>query len=47
LNVELQREVSWSNIRDKLVFGEYDAAHMLAPMLMSSTLGLAASNVRW
>ncbi|BBN59956.1 CmpA/NrtA family ABC transporter substrate-binding protein [Hydrogenovibrio marinus] len=40
LNVELHREVSWSNIRDKLVFGEYEAAHMLAPMLMSSTLGL-------
>lgn len=40
LDVELKREVSWSNIRDKLVFGEYDAAHMLAPMLMASTLGV-------
>ncbi|HHS99316.1 MAG TPA: nitrate transporter, partial [Thiomicrospira sp.] len=42
LNVELVREVSWSNIRDKLVFGEFDAAHMLAPMLVSSTLGLGS-----
>ena len=40
LDVELCREVSWSNIRDKLVFGEYDAAHMLAPMLMATSLGL-------
>ncbi len=40
LDVTLCKEVSWSNIRDKLVFGEYDAAHMLAPMLMATTLGL-------
>ncbi|QCU90242.1 CmpA/NrtA family ABC transporter substrate-binding protein [Thiomicrorhabdus sediminis] len=40
LDVVLHREVSWSNIRDKLVFGQYDAAHMLAPMLMASTLGI-------
>lgn len=40
LSVELCKEVSWSNIRDKLVFGEYQAAHMLAPMLMATTLGL-------
>lgn len=40
LNVRLQREVSWSNIRDKLIFGEVDAAHMLAPMLMAITLGV-------
>lgn len=43
LNVELSKEVSWANIRDKLVFGEYDAAHMLAPMLLSTTLGAAGS----
>jgi len=43
LNVELFKEVSWASIRDKLVFGEYDAAHMLAPMLMSTTLGAAGS----
>jgi len=40
LDVALVREVSWSNIRDKLIFRELDAAHMLAPMLMSTTLGL-------
>jgi two-component system, oxyanion-binding sensor len=40
LEVELAREVSWSNIRDKLVVGHYDAAHLLAPMAIASTLGL-------
>lgn len=40
LDVALIREVSWSNIRDKLIFRELDAAHMLAPMLMSTTLGM-------
>ncbi|MEA3406205.1 MAG: CmpA/NrtA family ABC transporter substrate-binding protein [Pseudomonadota bacterium] len=43
LDVELCKEVSWANIRDKLVFGEYQAAHMLAPMLMAATLGAAGS----
>jgi two-component system, oxyanion-binding sensor len=40
LEIELAREVSWSNIRDKLVVGHYDAAHLLAPMAVASTLGL-------
>ncbi|WP_373020953.1 CmpA/NrtA family ABC transporter substrate-binding protein [Thiomicrorhabdus sp.] len=40
LDVTLHREVSWSNIRDKLAFGEFEAAHMLAPMLMTSALGV-------
>ena len=28
---ELHREPSWANLRDKLAFGLYDAAQMLAP----------------
>lgn len=40
LDVTLMREVSWSNIRDKLAIGHYDAAHLLAPMAIASTLGL-------
>ena len=40
LDVTLCREVSWANIRDKLVYGEFSAAHMLAPMLLATTLGL-------
>lgn len=40
LSVSLKREVSWANIRDNLIFNEIDAAHMLAPMLMASSLGV-------
>ncbi|MGJ0396040.1 MAG: CmpA/NrtA family ABC transporter substrate-binding protein [Methylocystis sp.] len=40
LDVELIREVSWANIRDKLAIGRFDAAHLLAPMAVASTLGL-------
>lgn len=40
LQVTLQQEVSWANIRDKLLVGHLDAAQMLAPMLLASHLGL-------
>ena len=40
LTVELQQEVSWSNIRDKLIVGHFDGAHMLAPMVLASSIGL-------
>jgi two-component system, oxyanion-binding sensor len=40
LEVELVREASWSNIRDKLAIGLLDAAHLLTPMAIASTLGL-------
>ena len=40
LEVELQQEVSWSNIRDKVIVGHLDGAHMLAPMLLASSVGL-------
>lgn len=40
LEVELVREVSWSNVRDKLNIGLFDAAHLLAPVAIASSLGL-------
>jgi two-component system, oxyanion-binding sensor len=40
LDVTLAREVSWSNVRDKLNIGLFDAAHLLAPVAISSSLGL-------
>ncbi len=40
LDVELVREVSWSNMRDKLNIGLFDAAHLLAPIAIASSLGL-------
>jgi two-component system, oxyanion-binding sensor len=40
LDVTLVREVSWSNVRDKLNIGLFDAAHLLAPVAVASSLGL-------
>ena len=40
LDVELVREVSWSNVRDRLNIGQFDAAHLLAPVAVASSLGL-------
>ena len=41
LNVSLHREVSWANLRDKMIAGSFDACQMLAPMGMSTTMGAA------
>lgn len=38
--LSLSREASWANIRDKVAFGAFDCAHMLAPMPIASVLGL-------
>lgn len=36
----LLRETSWANIRDRMAIGQFDAAHMLAPMPIAFALGL-------
>ncbi len=43
LEVELSREVGWATIRDKVIYGELDAAHALAPMVFAATLGLGSA----
>ena len=40
LHVDLVREVSWANVRDKLNIGVFDAAHLIAPVAIASSLGL-------
>jgi two-component system, oxyanion-binding sensor len=40
LSVELVREMSWSNVRDKLNIGLFDAAHLLSPVAIASSLGI-------
>ncbi len=39
LDVTLCREVSWANLRDKLVVGLLDAAQLLAPLPMTTAMG--------
>ena len=40
LTVALTREVGWATIREKVVFGELDAAHALCPLPFSASLGI-------
>jgi two-component system, oxyanion-binding sensor len=40
LALDLQRDVSWANLRDKLMVGHLDGAHLLAPMAIAATLGV-------
>ncbi|MES2341245.1 MAG: ABC transporter substrate-binding protein, partial [Pseudomonadota bacterium] len=40
LDVALSREASWATIRDKVMVGALDAAHMLAPMALAATAGV-------
>ena len=40
IGVELRREVGWATVRDKICFGEIDAAQAPAPLLWSAQLGL-------
>src|SRR5215467_7914540 len=45
LEVEIRREVSWANVRDKLAVGSLDAAHILAPLPLAITLGVDSVSV--
>src|SRR5438094_8520087 len=40
LRVELSREIGWATIREKILYGELDAAPAPAPMLWATQLGL-------
>lgn len=43
LRVTLEREVGWATIREKILYGELDAAQAPAPMLWSAQLGLGCA----
>ncbi|EFO31167.1 bicarbonate transport ATP-binding protein CmpC [Roseibium sp. TrichSKD4] len=40
IDLQLVRETSWANIRDRVAVGHFDVAHMLAPLPIASTLQL-------
>ena len=42
LRVRLSREAGWATVRDKIIYGELDAAHALAPMVFAASLGLGS-----
>jgi ABC-type nitrate/sulfonate/bicarbonate transport system substrate-binding protein len=39
LSVQLERQIGWANVRDKLTFGHLDASHSLLGMPLASRLG--------
>ncbi|MDV3455770.1 CmpA/NrtA family ABC transporter substrate-binding protein [Sphingomonas sp. HF-S4] len=39
--LSLIRDTSWATVRDRLVYGQVQAAHMLAPLAVAVTLGLS------
>lgn len=41
LHVELRREIGWATLRDKITYGEMEAAQAPAPMLWAMQLGLS------
>ncbi|WP_425467522.1 CmpA/NrtA family ABC transporter substrate-binding protein [Rhizobium glycinendophyticum] len=43
LRLELVRDVTWANVRDRLAFRQFDIAHMLSPMPVASMLGLGSN----
>ena len=43
LALDLVRAPSWSSLRDMLVFGRVEAAHMLAPVPVAAALGLGGT----
>ena len=42
LRVKLERELGWATVRDKIIYGELEAAHALAAMPVAATLGLGS-----
>ena len=41
LELSFVRDVSWATVLDRLLYGHSDAAHMLAPLAIATTLGRA------
>jgi ABC-type nitrate/sulfonate/bicarbonate transport system substrate-binding protein len=39
LEIELVRDMSWATVRDRLLYGHTDAAHMIAPLAIATALG--------
>lgn len=42
LDIELSRELGWATVRDKIIHGELDASHALAPMPLVAALGMGS-----
>lgn len=43
LSLDLVKDVSWANVRDRLAFRQFDIAHMLSPMPVAAMLELGSN----
>ncbi|WP_052522690.1 CmpA/NrtA family ABC transporter substrate-binding protein [Ensifer sp. BR816] len=43
ITLDLVKDVSWANVRDRLAFRQFDIAHMLSPMPVAAMLGLGSN----
>ncbi|WP_114954477.1 ABC transporter substrate-binding protein [Sphingosinicella terrae] len=39
LSIELVRDMTWATVRDRLLYGHSDAAHLVAPLAIATSLG--------
>ncbi len=39
IEIELVRDMTWATVRDRLLYGHTDAAHMVAPLAIATALG--------
>lgn len=39
VSIELVRDVTWATVRDRLLYGHTDAAHLVAPLAIATALG--------
>ena len=39
IEIELVRDLSWATVRDRLLYGHTDTAHMIAPLAIATALG--------
>jgi len=39
IKLDLVRDMTWATVRDRLLYGHTDAAHMIAPLAIATTLG--------
>lgn len=45
VSIEMVRDLSWAAVRDRLTYGQTDAAHLLAPLAIATSMGLGQATM--
>lgn len=46
VDLQLVRDFSWATVRDRMLYGQSDAAHLIAPLAIATSLGFDRAAVR-